>query len=70
VLAPFSYFQLLSSAGLGFLVFGSVPDAAAFLGAGVIIASGLYIVHRERVRAREALRTAAPERPAVAAARS
>jgi drug/metabolite transporter (DMT)-like permease len=70
VLAPFSYFQLLSSAGLGFLVFGSVPDAAAYLGAAVIIASGLYIVHRERVRAREALRTAAPERPAVAAAGS
>ncbi len=70
VLAPFSYLQLLSSAALGFVVFGSVPDAAAFLGAAVIIASGLYIVHRERVRAREALRTAALGRPAAAASGS
>jgi drug/metabolite transporter (DMT)-like permease len=55
LLAPFSYVQLLFSAALGYAVFGSVPDALAFLGAGVIMASGLYIVHRERVRAREAL---------------
>ncbi|HYZ64261.1 MAG TPA: DMT family transporter [Acetobacteraceae bacterium] len=61
LLAPFSYVQLLSSAALGYLLFGSVPDAPAFLGAAVIVASGLYIVHRERVRAREA-RTAAIKR--------
>ena len=54
VLAPFSYLQLLSSAAMGYLVFRAVPDAVAFAGAAVIIASGLYIVHRERVRAREA----------------
>lgn len=59
-----------SSAGLGFLVFGSVPDATAFLGAAVIIASGLYIVHRERVRAREMLRTAALEKSAASVAGS
>lgn len=70
VLAPFSYIQLPSSAGLGFLVFGSVPDATAFLGAAVIIASGLYIVHRERVRAREMLRTAALEKSAASVAGS
>ena len=52
VLAPFSYVQLLSSATMGYLVFGALPDAVAFVGAGVIIASGLYIVYRERVRAR------------------
>jgi len=54
LLAPFTYIQLLSSAALGYLVFGSVPDATAFLGAAIIIASGLYTVHRERVRARQA----------------
>lgn len=52
VLAPFSYIQLLFSGALGYLVFGSVPDSMAYLGAAVIIGSGLYIVHRERVRAR------------------
>jgi drug/metabolite transporter (DMT)-like permease len=53
LLAPFSYVQLLSSAALGYVVFGSVLDPTAFIGIAIIIASGLYIVHRERVRARE-----------------
>jgi len=54
VLAPFSYSQLVWSALLGFLVFGAVPDMLTFLGAAVIIGSGLYTAHRERVRAQEA----------------
>lgn len=61
VLAPFSYVQLLFSGLLGFIMFGTVPDRWTVLGACVIAASGLYTVHRERVRARErarALRTA------------
>ncbi len=70
VLAPFSYIQLLFSATLGYLVFGSVPDSMAFLGAAIIIASGLYIVHRERIRARDALKTAASEARAAAVAES
>ncbi len=53
VLAPFAYFQLLSSALLGFLAFGAAPDGWTLVGAGVIAASGLYTAHRERVRARE-----------------
>ena len=53
LLAPFSYVQLLSSTLLGALVFGAVPDGMTLLGASVIIASGLYTIHRERVRARE-----------------
>jgi len=54
-LAPFSYVQLLFSTVLGFAVFGAVPDRATLLGAAVIILSGLYTAHRERVRARERL---------------
>ena len=53
VLAPFSYFQLLSAALLGFFAFGAVPDRWTLVGAGVIAASGLYTAHRERVRAKE-----------------
>ncbi len=49
VLAPFSYIQLLSMAIAGYVVFGSVPDLSTLAGALVIIASGLYIVYRERV---------------------
>ena len=52
VLAPFSYAQLLSSTTLGYLVFAAVPDHTTFLGAGIIVLSGLYTAHRERLRAR------------------
>jgi drug/metabolite transporter (DMT)-like permease len=52
VLAPFSYVQLVFSGLLGLLVFGAVPDRWTLLGAAVIAASGLYMAHRERVRAR------------------
>jgi drug/metabolite transporter (DMT)-like permease len=53
LLAPFFYGQLLWATVSGFLVFGSVPDGWTLLGASVIVASGLYTAHRERVRARQ-----------------
>jgi drug/metabolite transporter (DMT)-like permease len=52
VLAPFSYVQLVFSGLLGLVAFGAVPDRWTLLGAAVIAASGLYMAHRERVRAR------------------
>lgn len=54
VLAPFSYSQLLWATLAGWLVFDALPDRWTLTGAAIIIASGLYTVHRERVRAREA----------------
>ena len=50
VLAPFYYTQLLFAAGLAFLVLGEVPDHWTIAGAAIIVASGLYVLHRERVR--------------------
>jgi drug/metabolite transporter (DMT)-like permease len=50
VLAPFSYTQLLWVGILGFLIFGEVPDIWTVAGAGLIVGSGLYTAHRERVR--------------------
>jgi drug/metabolite transporter (DMT)-like permease len=50
VVAPFSYVQLIWAGALGFLVFGSLPDQFTFLGASIIVASGLYTAYRERVR--------------------
>ena len=50
VLAPFSYVQLVWVTLLGYFVFGEVPDAFTFVGAAIIIASGVYTAHRERVR--------------------
>lgn len=52
VLAPFAYVQILSATVVGLLVFGDFPDHWTIVGAAIICASGLYIVHRERVRAR------------------
>ncbi|MCW3475056.1 DMT family transporter [Limobrevibacterium gyesilva] len=53
LLAPFSYVQLIWAVALGYLVFGSLPDQWTLLGAGIIVGSGIYTVHRERIRARE-----------------
>ena len=47
--SPFLYFQLLSMTGLGYLVFGDVPDHWTLAGSAIVIASGIYLVHRERV---------------------
>lgn len=52
VVAPFSYVSLLWAVGYGFLVFGDLPDLWTLVGAAVIAASGLYILHREQVRKR------------------
>jgi drug/metabolite transporter (DMT)-like permease len=50
--APMRYSQMLYAMLLGYLVFGDVPDAMMVLGAGVIVLSGIYTFHRERVRDR------------------
>jgi drug/metabolite transporter (DMT)-like permease len=63
VLAPFSYTQLLWVSSLGFLVFGEVPDAYTVIGAGFIVASGLYTAHRERVRRSQLLAVTAEPSP-------
>jgi len=54
VLAPFSYSQLIWATLAGWLVFNNLPDEWTLVGAAIIIASGLYTVHRERVGARGA----------------
>ncbi|MFL5021740.1 MAG: DMT family transporter, partial [Microvirga sp.] len=53
VLAPFTYTQLVWVTGLGILLFGAIPDRWTVAGATVIVLSGLYIAHRERIRSRE-----------------
>jgi drug/metabolite transporter (DMT)-like permease len=58
LLAPFFYSQLVWSVGLGIVVFGHMPDLWTFAGAAVIVGSGVYTAHRERVRARELSATA------------
>jgi drug/metabolite transporter (DMT)-like permease len=56
LLASFTYSQMIWSTLLGYLVFDAVPTVWTWSGATLIIASGLYVAHRERIRAREARR--------------
>ncbi|MDG3041896.1 DMT family transporter [Roseicyclus marinus] len=51
-LAPMQYFELPVATLLGYLVFSDFPNALALLGIAIIIAAGLYMIHRERVTAR------------------
>ncbi len=48
-LAPFVYAQLVAATAIGYGVFGDLPDIWTVAGAMIIIASGIYLVHRERV---------------------
>lgn len=51
--APFRYTLLFWTGLSGYFVFGDVLDRWSFVGAGLIALSGLYTLHRERVRHRE-----------------
>ena len=48
VIAPFLYQQVIYMALFGYLVFGDVPGPAVWLGATIVIGSGLYLFARER----------------------
>ena len=49
-LAPFNYAKLLWAVALGYLVFAEVPQLNVIAGSAVIVASGLYVLYRERAR--------------------
>jgi drug/metabolite transporter (DMT)-like permease len=68
VVAPFRYSYLITSAIAGYLVFAELPDQWSLLGAALIVASGLYALHREAARRRSAAAPAGQGRRAGAAA--
>jgi len=49
VVAPFSYTSLIWATLFGYILFSDLPDRWTLIGACLIISSGLYILHRERV---------------------
>jgi drug/metabolite transporter (DMT)-like permease len=51
VLSPFIYTQIVWMIVLGFFLFGDLPDGWTLAGSAIVIASGLYLLYRERVRA-------------------
>jgi drug/metabolite transporter (DMT)-like permease len=60
IVAPFDYSAMLWAVLLGMAVFGDRPGWPVLSGAAVVIASGLYILHRESVRGSVLRRPAAP----------
>lgn len=55
VVAPFRYVGLLFALLLGFVVWGDVPNAVAWVGIALLVGAGLYVLHSERSRARAEL---------------
>lgn len=54
VLSPFNYTNLLWAVFYGYLLFNQLPDLWTVTGATIIVASGLYVMHRERAGKRSA----------------
>ena len=50
ILSPFIYTQIVWMLALGYFLFGDWPDPWTLVGSGIVIASGLYLLYRERVR--------------------
>ena len=59
VLAPFEYTAIFFSLGFGYFIFGETASTTMLAGVTIIASSGLYILHRETVRARQPARVAA-----------
>ncbi|WP_294978005.1 DMT family transporter [Tabrizicola sp.] len=66
-LAPLHYLEIVTAVTLGYLIFDDFPNAMTFAGMAIIVASGLYIIHRERLaakaKAQEPQFTLLPEEP-------
>ena len=52
VLAPLQYLEIVGATAYGLWLFGDFPDGVTWIGIAIIVGSGLYIFHRERVRGR------------------
>jgi drug/metabolite transporter (DMT)-like permease len=63
VLSPFVYTQLIWVIVLGYLVFSQVPNSWTIAGAAIVIASGLYLLYRERKLGKSTTSEAAIEGP-------
>jgi len=60
VLAPFDYVSIVLAVAFGYLWFKEEPSWTVWYGLPLVMGSGLYILHRERVRARERKKSLIP----------
>ncbi|MEO8757345.1 MAG: DMT family transporter [Devosia sp.] len=61
VLAPFGYLQIIFMVTSSWLIFNQPPDVWIFIGAPIVIGSGLYIWVRERQLSRSVVTEVAPQ---------
>jgi drug/metabolite transporter (DMT)-like permease len=61
VVVPFQYTLIIWAIVYGVLIFGDEPSAALFVGAGLIVGSGLFILMRERKKGLPPTALAVPE---------
>ncbi len=59
VVSPFRYFYLFFAVIGGVIVFSEYPDLLSLFGMTLIVAGGIYLLHRERLRAKNAAAIAA-----------
>jgi drug/metabolite transporter (DMT)-like permease len=50
-LAPLHYSEIVTAVILGYLIFGDFPNVLTWVGIAIIVSSGLYMIHRERLAA-------------------
>ena len=50
---PFKYTSMIWAVLIGFFIWGDVPDLWILAGTVLVVSSGLYILHRERLRRRQ-----------------
>ena len=48
-LAPIHYLEIITAVFLGYIVFSDFPNTLTWVGIAVIVASGLYVIHREHI---------------------
>lgn len=53
VVSPFRYAAVVWAVLFGFLIWGDIPNALAVVGTLIIVASGLYTMHRETLKLRQ-----------------
>lgn len=52
-LAPLHYLEIVTATLFGYLFFGDFPGGKTWTGIAIIVASGLYVIHREALKSRQ-----------------
>lgn len=65
LVAPFEYSTMIWATALGWFVFGEWPVVAVFIGSAIVVASGIYVIWREKQLGllKRETREVAPSRP-------